>query len=84
MKSAAKGRNKRPTALADLSDSERIDCLAASGGFIRGSDGGQVAFRIFGHDAWHPTLREAIDEAAALARLVHQRRLRENTTDDDE
>lgn len=43
-------------------DGARLDKLSAAGGFVYGLSDGAPAFRIFSSDAWHPTLRTAIDE----------------------
>lgn len=43
-------------------DGARLDKLSAAGGFVHGLSAGAPAFRIFSSDAWHPTLRAAIDE----------------------
>lgn len=49
-------------ALASREDSSRLDALEHAGGFMRGTDGGAPAFRIFGRDTWHDSLRAAIDK----------------------
>lgn len=46
-----------------LTDTERLDLLERCGGFVRGTDAGAPAFRLFGSDRWRPSLREAIDQA---------------------
>lgn len=47
---------------ASREDSARLEALEHTGGFMRGTDGGAPAFRIFGSDTWHESLRTAIDK----------------------
>lgn len=47
---------------AGKDDALRLDALQLAGGFVRGSDAGAPAFRIFGFDSWHDSLRTAIDK----------------------
>lgn len=56
---AGPGTDEEP---ASREDSSRLDALEHAGGFMRGTDGGAPAFRIFGSDTWHESLRTAIDK----------------------
>lgn len=55
---AGPGTDEAP---ANREDSSRLDALEHTGGFMRGTDGGAPAFRIFGSDTWHESIRAAID-----------------------
>ncbi|WP_426106309.1 hypothetical protein [Massilia sp. TSP1-1-2] len=44
-------------------DTVRLDALTEAAGFMRGTSVGAVAFRVLGHDSWHPDLRAAIDDS---------------------
>jgi len=61
-----RARKHRPgTPIPDATgDTLRLNMLEHAGGFVRGTDCGKAAFRILGHDTWHPTLRGAIDALA--------------------
>lgn len=50
---------------AGAADTIRLNLLEAAGGYVAGTADGKQAYRIFGSDEWHPTLRGAIDEFAA-------------------
>jgi hypothetical protein len=47
-----------------LSDSERLDLLERTHGYVAGSHNGAPAYRLFGSDRWRTSLREAIDHYA--------------------
>lgn len=65
----ARARKHRPgTPLPDATgDTLRLNMLEQVSGFVRGTDCGRPAFRILGHDTWHPSLREAIDHMGNFA-----------------
>jgi hypothetical protein len=44
-----------------LTDTQRLDALEKAGGFVAGMDAGKRAYRVFGSDQWHGSLRGAID-----------------------
>ena len=44
-----------------LTDSERLDFLARSSGFVVGMADGRTAYRLLGSDEWHADLRAAVD-----------------------
>lgn len=68
-------RLRTDEAPASQADSLRLDAPEHAGGFMRGTDGGDPAFRIFGRDTWHDSLRAAIDkgqQANAIAAVGAQ------------
>jgi hypothetical protein len=56
-------KRKKASAVARVpTDTERLDALGKTSGFVCGSFEGAPSYRILGRSAWHPTLRCAIDE----------------------
>lgn len=47
---------------AEPTDTERLDRLGKTDGFLVGSCEGKPAYRIIARGTWHPSLRAAIDE----------------------